>query len=104
MTRSLHVKDAARMAQIHAESFFKGWSVQDMEHHLQSDLCFGHGRPLEGFIILRHSADQAEILTIAIDPKMRRKGIAGALLDISETELTELGVCLLYTSPSPRDS
>ena len=46
MTRSLHVKDAARMAQIHAESFFKGWSVQDMEHHLQSDLCFGHGRPL----------------------------------------------------------
>ena len=96
MTRSLHVKDAARMAQIHAESFFKGWSVQDMEHHLQSDLCFGHGRPLQGFIILRHSADQAEILTIAIDPKMRRKGIAGALLDISETELADLGVDTLF--------
>jgi len=96
MTRSLHVKDAARMAQIHAESFPKSWLAEDMQDHIQKDLCFGRGRPLDGFVILRHSADQAEILTIAVEAKSRRLGIARELLDIAETELLELGINTLF--------
>lgn len=96
MTRSLHVKDAARMAKIHADSFFKGWPAKDMEGHIQKDLCFGRGRPVEGFIILRHSDDQAEILTLAVDAQFRRQGIAREILDIAETELIELGVDTLF--------
>lgn len=96
MSRSLHAKDAQRMAQIHAASFFKGWDAQEMLSHIQRDLCFGHGRPLEGFVIVSHAADQAEILTIAIDPTLRRHGLARKLLDIVETELTELGVDTLF--------
>jgi len=96
MTRSLHVKDAVRMAEIHGQSFYKAWPKTDMEHHVQKDLCFGRGRPLDGFVIVRHTVDQAEILTIAIDVNCRRRGYAGALLDIAETELTELGVDTLF--------
>jgi len=96
MTRSLHVKDAARMAEIHAQSFYKGWPAAEMQGHVTQDLCFGHGRPLDGFLILRHGGDQAEILTIAVDSAARRQGIAGALLDIAETELLDLGVELLF--------
>jgi len=96
MTRSLHVKDAPRMAEIHAQSFFKSWPVDEMETHLQKDLCLGRGRPLDGFIILRHANDQAEILTLAIDPSMRRQGLARDLLDIAETELAELGIDTLF--------
>lgn len=96
MSRSLHAMDALRMADIHAESFFKGWSEKDMLGHIQKDLCFGHGRPLEGFVILGHAADQAEILTIAVDPAARRQGLARKLLDIAETELTDLGVDTLF--------
>ena len=96
MSRALHAMDAERMAQIHAVSFFKGWDTQDMHAHIQKDLCFGHGRPLQGFIIVSHAADQAEILTLAVDPQSRRQGLARKLLDIVETELSDLGVDTLF--------
>ena len=85
-----------RMAEIHAQSFFKGWDDADMWAHIQKDMCFGFGRPLDGFIILSSAADQAEILTIATDPALRRTGIARALLDIAETELVDNGVDTLF--------
>lgn len=96
MIRALAIMDAARMAEIHAQSFYKGWDDADMGAHIQKDLCFGFGRPLDGFIILSSAADQAEILTIAVDPAERRRGIARALLDISETELVDNGVDTLF--------
>jgi len=67
-----------------------------METHVQTDICFGFGRPLDGFIIISSAADQAEILTIATDPAQRQRGIARALLDISETELVDNGVDTLF--------
>lgn len=67
-----------------------------MGAHIQKDMCFGFGRPLEGFIIISAAADQAEILTIATDPDHRRRGIARALLDVSETELVDNGVDTLF--------
>jgi len=94
--RTLNTTDSERMAEIHAQSFFKGWDDADMWAHIQKDLCFGFGRPLAGFIIISSAADQAEILTIAIDPARRRKGIARALLEICETELTDNGVDMLF--------
>jgi len=96
MIRALNVKDAPRMSEIHAQSFHKGWGEADMQTHIQKDLCFGFGRPLDGFIILSSAADQAEILTIATDPVYRRRGIARALLEISETELVDNGVDTLF--------
>lgn len=96
MIRSLTPMDAPRMADIHAQSFFKSWDEPEMKAHIQTDMGFGFGRPLEGFIILRAAADQAEILTVAVDPALRRQGIARALLDISETELVDNGVDTLF--------
>ena len=84
------------MAEIHAQSFHTGWDAGGMETHIQKDLCFGFGRPLDGFIITSVAADQAEILTIATDPEHRRRGIARALLEITETELVENGVDTLF--------
>ncbi len=96
MIRALNIKDAARLAEIHAQSFERGWSQAEMEAHLQKDLCFGYGRPAQGFVILRARADQAEILTIAIAPEARRIGLARQIMDIAETELIEQGVDTLF--------
>lgn len=96
MIRALNITDSERMAEIHMQSFHKGWDDADMWAHLQKDLCFGFGRPLDGFIILSTAADQAEILTIAVDPVHRRRGIARALLEVSETELVDNGVDTLF--------
>ncbi len=96
MIRALNTTDAERMAEIHAQSFHKGWDDADMWAHIQKDLCFGFGRPLQGFIIISAAADQAEILTIATDPAERRRGIARSLLEIAETELVDNGVDTLF--------
>lgn len=96
MIRALNTTDSERMAEIHAQSFFKGWDDADMWAHIQKNLCFGFGRPLDGFIILSAAADQAEILTIATDPSHRRRGIARSLLEIAETELVDNGVDTLF--------
>ena len=96
MIRALNTTDSERMATIHEQSFHKGWPDEAMWGHVQKDLCFGFGRPLEGFIILSSAAAPAEILTIAVDPRQRRRGIARALLDISETELVDNGVDTLF--------
>ena len=34
-----------------------------------------------GFILCRVAADEAEVLTLAVAPPVRRRGVAGALLD-----------------------
>ncbi len=96
MIRALNTTDAERMAEIHAQSFHKGWDDADMWAHIQKDLCFGFGRPLQGFIIISAAVDQAEILTIATDPTERRRGIARSLLEIAETELVDNGVDTLF--------
>ena len=96
MIRALNIKDAARLAQIHEQSFEHAWSEAEMHTHLQKDLCFGYGRPVSGFVILRTSADQAEILTLAVAPDMRRAGLALQIMDIAETELSEHGVDTLF--------
>ena len=96
MIRALNLKDAQRISQIHAQSFERGWSAAEMETHLQKDLCFGYGRPVQGFVILRAAADQAEILTLATAPEMRRTGLARQIMDIAETELIEQGVDRLF--------
>jgi len=94
--RALNTTDSERMAEIHTQSFHKGWDDADMWAHIHKDICFGYGRPLDGFIIISSAADQAEILTIATDPAHRRRGIARALLEISETELVENGIDTLF--------
>ena len=96
MIRALNTTDTQRMAEIHAQSFPKGWDDAAMWAHIHKDMCFGFGRPLDGFVIISSAADQAEILTIAIDPSQRRRGIARALLEITETELVDNGVDTLF--------
>ena len=96
MIRSLVNDDAGEMSFLHAKSFYAPWSKKDMLSHIEKDLCFGFSRPLDGFIIISLVEEQAEIITIAVDPNKMRKGIASALLSISETELIDNGADILF--------
>jgi [ribosomal protein S18]-alanine N-acetyltransferase len=82
-------RDAARMGQIHGASFHRGWSEDEFDHMLAERNTLVHvlrtGRKLIGFSISRIGADEAEILSIAIDPAHRGRGLSGNLL------LTHLG-------------
>ncbi|MGP9791017.1 ribosomal protein S18-alanine N-acetyltransferase [Roseinatronobacter sp. NSM] len=79
--------DAQALADVHAQAFSlpAPWSTQDFAGFLQDRTCFLEwtGTPdgkIAGFALFRLVADEAEVLTLAVLPKMQRRGIASALL------------------------
>ena len=73
------------MARVHATGFSHPWDESALRHLMEKPNClalaaFASAHDLVGFIITRHAADEAEILTIATDSKKRRKGVAALLL------------------------
>lgn len=88
--------DAARLddvddlAEIHATSFHRGWSAAELEALIvQSGVTtfvarrgspFGSRRPV-GFVMVRAGGDEAEVLTVAVAPRHRRRGLGRRLMD-----------------------
>lgn len=78
------------IAAIHGEAFARGWSDGEIEALMRQDNVaalaaecrnvFGH-RNAAGFVLFRSAADEAEILTIAVNKANRRRGVGGALMD-----------------------
>jgi ribosomal-protein-alanine N-acetyltransferase len=82
-------RDAARLAQLHGASFHRGWGEGEFEAMLAERNTLVHrlrlGRKVIGFAVSRQAADEAEILSIAIDASQRGRGLSRQLL------LTHLG-------------
>jgi ribosomal-protein-alanine N-acetyltransferase len=83
------LRDAARLAQLHGASFHRGWGEGEFETMLTERNTLVHrlrlGRRIIGFAVSRIAADEAEILSIAIDAPQRGHGLSRNLL------LTHLG-------------
>jgi ribosomal-protein-alanine N-acetyltransferase len=81
--------DAPRLAQLHGASFHRGWGESEFESMLGESNTLVHRlrlrRKTVGFAVSRIGADEAEILSIAIDPHCRGQGLSQNLL------LTHLG-------------
>jgi [ribosomal protein S18]-alanine N-acetyltransferase len=82
-------RDARRLAQLHGESFHRGWGEGEFESMLSERNTLVHrlkvGRQLVGFAVSRMAADEAEILSIAVAASHRGRGLSRNLL------LTHLG-------------
>ena len=84
--RDLRTGDAPRLAKLHASAFHRGWGEDEFEQLIASASSLGEGAAfsergsLLGFILSRIAANEAEILSIVVDPTSRRRGIARALL------------------------
>ena len=83
------LRDAARLAQLHGASFHRGWGEGEFEGMLTERNTLVHrlkaGRKIVGFAVSRMAADEAEILSIAVDAGYRGRGLSRNLL------LTHLG-------------
>jgi ribosomal-protein-alanine N-acetyltransferase len=84
-----YLRDAARLAQLHGASFHRGWGEAEFEGMLTEQNTLVHrlriGRKIIGFAVSRMAADEAEILSIAVAPDHRGRGLSRELL------LTHLG-------------
>ncbi|MEO8813093.1 MAG: ribosomal protein S18-alanine N-acetyltransferase [Caulobacteraceae bacterium] len=79
------VADAADLAAAHAAAFEEGWDAHAIAGLLSSSpgafaLAVRRRSRVSGFILARVAADEAEVLTLAVRPESRRRGIGAALL------------------------
>jgi ribosomal-protein-alanine N-acetyltransferase len=84
--RPLQAADAEPMAAAHALAFAAPWSGSEFAGFLAGPGGFGFGvegdgPELAGFILCRAIAGEAEVLTLAVSPAHRRRGVARALLE-----------------------
>jgi [ribosomal protein S18]-alanine N-acetyltransferase len=84
--RPLRIDKAEDCARLHGASFAHPWSAEEAAALIArgSTLAAAALDPtsgqLRGFVLARLAADEAEILTIAVDPTVRGKGVGRALL------------------------
>ncbi|MDB5452376.1 MAG: rimI [Caulobacteraceae bacterium] len=79
MTRAAAAADAEVLAAIHAGAFAAPWRVCDVAALLEQPEVFGLMSD-GAFILMRVAAGEAEVLTLAVEPRRRRRGLAGGLL------------------------
>lgn len=100
VTRPAAVDDARSLADLHATCFPAPWEADLLEIFLAApdSLCFvcWEGESAAGFLLARIAADESEILTLAVDPFARRRGIGRALLTAALAALQARGVRRLF--------
>jgi len=93
-------RDAAAIAALHSASFRRGWGEDEVHRLLIDRSVIAHramsGRTLIGFILSRMAADEAEILSVAIAPNRRGRGLSRRLLDLHLRRLAGLGVRTVF--------
>jgi ribosomal-protein-alanine N-acetyltransferase len=76
------LEDAPALAALHALSFppAEAWGADAMRLMLEMPGAYGLWRSAEGLVLARAAAGEAEILTLAVAPAARRRGLGAALL------------------------
>jgi ribosomal-protein-alanine N-acetyltransferase len=88
--------DAPAIAVIHDASFQRGWGEDEIHRLLLERNVVAHrttaGGKLIGFILSRVAAGEAEILSVAISPGWRGRGLSRKLLDLHLRRLAGIGI------------
>jgi [ribosomal protein S18]-alanine N-acetyltransferase len=92
--------DASAIAAVHAGSFRRGWGEDEiarllLERNVVAQRITAGGK-LIGFILSRVAAGEAEILSVAIAPSWRGRGLSRRLLDLHMRRLAGIGVRSIF--------
>jgi [ribosomal protein S18]-alanine N-acetyltransferase len=95
-------KDASGMAAVHMTSFDDAWSADEIAALLEGPGGFGlvvrdrDAEAISAFILARVIADEAEVLTVAVDPAHRRSGVGLALVEAVALSAATAGAHSLF--------
>ncbi len=90
------------MAAVHAASFAEAWDTVEIGAVLEGPGGFGlvvrdpQPGAMAGFILARTVADEAEVLTLAVDPIQRRSGVGRALVEAVALVAAQAGARSLF--------
>lgn len=96
------LEDIARIEQV---SVRQPWSLQSFSEALDAaGVIFltaleqkkGSGRQIAGYCVLYTAADEGEIPAIAVEKDLRRRGIAGQLLQAAAQQAVEHGIGRIF--------
>lgn len=96
MIRAATIGDAGFLADIHAACFTESWSGSAILALLIQPGVFAFLTEEKGFVLIRTASDEAEILTLAVIPAARRRGIASALVQAGAGEAGRRGARTLF--------
>ncbi len=92
--------EAETLAEIHGAAFGHAWSGEEFAALLGDRGVFAvgvrRGHRLLGFVLVRVVADEAEILTIAVRPKNRGRGVGRMLMDEALRRLHRAGAAACF--------
>ena len=93
-------RDAARLAQLHGASFARGWGEGEFESMISERNTLVHrlrlGRKTIGFAVSRIGADEAEVLSVAVDSVYRGRGLSRMLLLTHMGHLAGRGARIIF--------
>ncbi len=94
--RTLSTRDfLVPVAVIHAECFPDAWSVQAIADLLGAPGTVGLASD-DGFILIRSAGGEAEILTLAVRPSARRKGLGANLVEAGAQAMRDQGAETMF--------
>jgi ribosomal-protein-alanine N-acetyltransferase len=101
MLRRAMARDVPAMSALHAASFPTSWTSESLGELLASPGAFAFiavevSSLANGFVLARVAADEAEILTIAVRPNARRRGIARALMEAASAQAKKMGARTMF--------
>lgn len=97
--------DCVAVSGLHGERFPRGWGDGEFHSLLTQRNVFGFvarqttgffKAPLSGFVLSREAGGEAEILTIAVNPKLPRAGIGWRLMQAAMREAGTRGGTSLF--------
>lgn len=106
--------DVEALAALHSRCFGEeAWTAEAFEALLAGPGCYGWlmeppdgttaARPV-ALLLARQAADEAEVLTICVDPRRRREGLAKRLASHLIADVKKKGAVSLYLEVSARNT
>jgi ribosomal-protein-alanine N-acetyltransferase len=101
MLRRAVARDLPAMSALHTASFPEGWTGESLASLLDSPGTFAlifieMSSLAAGFVLARVAADEAEILTLAVRPNARRKGLGRSLMKAAATHARKMGAHAMF--------
>ena len=91
--------DLCTLARLHAACFVSAWTEDALRNLLKSPGTIAFASQ-DGFVMARTAGDEAEILTLAVAPAARRRGIGAVLLGGAAGYACTLGARTMFLEVS----